>query len=113
MFGWDGDDVVTFAGWHEPSERWNGWACPFFDLETVRAIADATTALDGRETVLIREDGSVWLSTSSEDEPYQVETRRLADGETVFGVGAGAWVWDDVSQIMPDLGDPDEMRVIN
>ena len=118
VFSWDGDNAPEFDGWHNPEERWNGFAVPYFELDTVREIASACNAMraddpDAYDVVEIRDytepdkGVSVWVHT--DDDAYEVETRTLADGQTVYSVGGWAWTWDDVRTLMPDLTDPDDV----
>ena len=111
VFSWDGDNAPGFDGWHKPEERWNGFACPYFDLDTVRAIAFAAAELaddepDAYDVVEIRDDGTVWVTSTSDVEPYEVPTTEHG-GQTLYGVGAWCWTWDDLRTLMPDPTEPD------
>jgi len=116
VFSWDGEHAPQFVGWHFPEERWNGFAVPWFDLETVREIAAATAELgEGYDVVEIRDDAdapegvSVWITANPDDgHTYETETTTTRDGQTLYAVGGWCWTWDDVRTLMPDLTEPDD-----
>ena len=97
-FAGDGPKV---AGVHDPSVRWNGWACPRFTLDAVRDLA-AWLAVqdpdDGYDTVSV--DGDRVTVTTYDGETYDV--RPHDDG--LYGVGAYAWVWSEVDDDTPAMG---------
>jgi hypothetical protein len=80
--------------------RWNGWAVPFFTLETVRVIAGAVSAdLDDPTTVTL-DDGGVWLRGQWEYEDPRGERIDpvMIDGVAHYGVGAMSWCWHEVDE---------------
>lgn len=93
VFDWAGDGPKV-AGVHDPSVRWNGWACPRFTLETVRDLAAWIDAQgdDDYERVIVTDNGRVFMT--KDDEGWTSEVPADADG--LYGVGAYAWVWSEV-----------------
>lgn len=55
-----------FPGFHDPADRWNGWACPYFPPGTAEAVAD-----------YLGEPADIWPR----------------DSRGRIGVGAGGFVW--------------------
>jgi len=105
-----------FAGWHDPANRWNGFAVPFFTLDTVRAIAGVVNPWhdsgDSPERIDIDDIGRVWCVSTycdgdgeSRDEVEPV----CVDGIDVFPVGGWAWTWEESGDACPvchELPDP-------
>ena len=91
-FTFDGESFVD--GWHDPSVRWNGFACPLFDVAGVRAIADMIASFPGSEdftTVTINEWGTVFYESPDGDE--YVCDPVIVDGAELYPVGSHGWVW--------------------
>lgn len=68
----DGDDR-GFPGWHDPAERWNGWACPRFTRSTLISILGDGSAASG----LIMEwlDGAIrWSDPDGAPALFRPET---------------------------------------
>lgn len=90
------DDLGEWQGVHIPTERWNGFACPMFTLDTCREIAEVINALEGNcERVDVTDDGrvfTVWLDGDNGEEPREVEPLRVA-GADFFPLGSHGWVW--------------------
>jgi hypothetical protein len=93
------DDVEnSFAGFYNPRERWNGWACPFFPVDECARILEWIGQYQDELEIGFRlsgdtlecareiEDGVEWLPTPS----------RVVDGVEVFPLGAWCWVWDEI-----------------
>ena len=105
-FSIDGEDRIF--GWHNPTLRWNGFACPYFPIESVREIKawlDKVAAETPREDVQrleIDSDGRVWWAEDEydpriEEKPVNTE-HRLRDDPSfpdvpVYSIGAFGWVW--------------------
>lgn len=90
-FTFDGETFVD--GWHDPSVRWNGFACPFFDLVGVRAIGDMIASFsdgDDWETVTVR-DGVAYYESYDGDE-YVCDPVTV-DGVKLYPVGSHGWAW--------------------
>lgn len=112
------DDMLYVEGIHNPNHRWNGWACPMFPLESVKVICeflkpqleDKDCLANGELYLMI--DGVVH-SKSLDDETQTIEstepvTPEVIDGVEYYNIGAGGWIWDDVT--IPDFGDDAESR---
>ena len=86
-------------GFHDPATRWNGWACPWFPIESVEIIA-AWINTQGTERLTVDSDGVWVLDTEELDEVtpdprgWRVD-RIVHDGVELFGVGCGGWVWKE------------------
>ena len=105
-FSLDGGNRIF--GWHDPTFRWNGFACPYFPIESVRQIKlwlDRVAAEHpGEETprLEIDSDGRVWWAEDAydpriEEKPVNAE-HRLRDDPSfpavpVHSIGAFAWIW--------------------
>lgn len=106
------DGGLYVEGMHIPSNRWNGWAKPIFPLESVQVIAtflDDNLA-DFREGgIVVMVDGVPhWKELDESDGEVMLYPilPQVVNGTEYFEVGAGGWVWDDVT--IPDFGDDEE-----
>ena len=91
-FTFDGETWVE--GWHNPATRWNGFACPYFDAEGVRKIADMIATFPDKDdytTVTFGEHGTVFYESPDGDE--YVCDGVIVDGVEYFPVGSHGWVW--------------------
>ena len=98
------DDEIPYPAWID-DRRWNGFAMPFFTRDVVdRVIAD--TFGWARFAV---EDGVPTVRTTDDDPSYSVDDVAVplveVDGVTLYGIGAGSWVWDEVMGVCSDCGD--------
>lgn len=90
------DDIVKAVGITNGT-RWNGWECPFFDLEEAKKIIEGQTpkseCLENRCTYYeISMDGLHVISTC-EDGVF-VEDSILVDGVRYYPIGYMNWVWE-------------------
>jgi hypothetical protein len=99
-FGIDPEDTRdVFAGWHDPRQRWNGWATPRFDRAEVERIIEWVARTDRSEDApRFRWDGEVLVQ---DDPPYQDDpgyepTRYEADEAGRYSVGSWSWTWSEV-----------------
>lgn len=91
------DDGTEFWGYHIPSQRWNGFACPSFPLAEVVRIAELVNGWidegDSCERIVV--DGQrVWSVWQDGDEYDKQEiVPHVVDGVKVYPVGSHGWVW--------------------
>jgi len=95
------DQFGPVPGIHNPDNNWNGFAIPFFPIESVAIIQDATNALaatdmDGTFVITIDDEGVWELDTSNLDEMpdargYLVGVK-VIDGINYYAVG-DSWTW--------------------
>jgi len=82
-----------FRGWTD-CQVWNGWEKPRFDRATCEAILKW---IEGVKSQYDRgRDAFITISQDGEEEAWPVESITIVDGSeiTVYGLGAGAWVWE-------------------
>jgi hypothetical protein len=94
------DHFGSVVGYHNPNHRWNGWATPWFPIESVRIIQGR---LDQGTKITIDDDG-VWLWREDEIEDMTdprgfLEESINVDGVRMWDIGQGGWCWyeDEVS----------------
>lgn len=85
-FSWDGNQ--WFKGKHRPSINWNGFACPYFDYDTAKAIL--ATCEDSK--VHYDADRDMWVHEYMDDPPFEYEGI-LFDGVKMYAIGAWNWTW--------------------
>mgnify|MGYP003139636141 CR=1 FL=1 len=95
-----GDDSDLFSGWHDPSQRWNGFATPMFDLQTVRKIASlidrwAKEAPDV-DMCLVEIDDAGQVFYVSDWGRDVIRPVVMLDGEPLWEIGMGAWTWQEM-----------------
>ncbi len=95
-------------GLHNPWHRWNGWATPWFPIESVvkiqAAIERQNKENDGQyvQHFTIDDDG-VWLWVEDNADEYddprgRLEACTVVDGVTLYDIGQGGWCWDEVTK---------------
>ena len=87
----------SFEGWTD-GRRWNGWEMPYFERSEAERLIRWLG--DGRARFNAEGDAFVTLSQDGEEEVWQAQSVVISDGSKlrVYGVGAGAWVWDEVER---------------
>ena len=96
------DGEGSFVGYHEPDVRWNGWACPFFPIESVREIAALTAQMAAEmpeedfDVIEVDDDGRVFYTSREcgrvEERPCFEQAHR---GQALYAIGAGGWCWSE------------------
>ena len=84
------DGERYYPGWHDPSVRWNGWACPRFARDTAIQIAKDATVQEG-DSYTVSDDGKAiitYMEGSGEPERFEV------DDDGLFHIGASSWTWE-------------------
>lgn len=105
LFGIDAtgpDD--TFQGWHDPAERWNGFAVPVFPRHEVERIIQwvIRTGPTDAPPDRFEWDGTDLVHHEADhiDEPGYTPLRYrpidLGSGEPVYAIGAAYWTWSVV-----------------
>lgn len=81
--------------------RWNGWAVPYFDRETVSVIAELLERdrLDDDDPYIVF-DGEVvrLVQPRNDDEPSQVVDPVVIDGKLMYSVGGMDWCWHELDE---------------
>ena len=104
----DIDDIYRDAlgaplvGWTR-GERWNGWACPRFELAEAHQIAAANNAVAGEWRFTFDAATATFTlhdATNPDDpEHFAPEPLETAEGlRTVYAIGAWAWCWDEIEE---------------
>lgn len=81
---------------------WNGWACPYFELETAKEIAEFCSLPEEPFTITYNAVKDVFECVEGIDpeDTHEVPSQVIntVDGlKTVYALGAYGWVWDDHS----------------
>jgi hypothetical protein len=95
------DQFGPVPGIHNPANHWNGFAVPFFPMDSVQAIQNVTntlaaTDIDGGVIITIDDEGVWELDTNNLDDMpdargYLVGSMTV-DGVTYYAVG-DSWTW--------------------
>lgn len=88
-----------YEGYHIPSERWNGWAVPYFVKEVIDKLINA---MQEHEIKIVFDEKNekyiVSFKDSDEIEEYTKEIIETAEGKKeVYSVGGGSWIWYEYS----------------
>jgi hypothetical protein len=85
-----------FYGWTD-GKSWNGWAMPYFEFTEAKRVVDVLTESKGRYDA----DGDCFVTfdTDGADENWESQTITLLGNQQmkVYGIGAGAWIWEEQS----------------
>lgn len=101
--GYFGIDVnnVYYEGYSDPSFRWNGWACPYFEKNVADYIAIRVSVDDNYSLYYDKEkDMYVLLEYENgelvETDYFEKRIINTPEGiKEVYPIGAGNWIWDD------------------
>lgn len=94
-FSVEGADA-EFQGWTR-GQLWNGWAMPYFEFSEAQRVIEALTDPKGKYDA--ERDCFVSANGDGEEEIWQAERIAVLGGQhvKVYGIGAGAWIWDEVT----------------
>lgn len=78
------------------NQRWNGWAMPWFTLESARALMNDIPEVKYDEKL----DRFTCQFDSRDDIDEFTPVTITVDGQPlkVYGIGAGFWVWDECDE---------------
>jgi hypothetical protein len=102
----DPDNGGAFLAYISPT-RWNGWACPYFAEDAVRAMAATFEHEDGSPALALDGEGAALVVTitngpsghDADGTPWEPQTILPVDigGAPYWCVGGWSWVWSEVS----------------
>lgn len=93
QFTFDGERF--FEGEHDPSVRWNGFACPIFSRDVAVDVALYTAEGQGK-AVFDDDTGEIRIDYWDEDCSIDDEFVLLDDGR--YAVGGFSWAWQVKSE---------------
>jgi hypothetical protein len=109
-FSWDdgGGGTPWFEGFHDPAQRWNGWACPLFSKDEGLRVAELSARLAAEdpeaagEVVAWDEDRSLFTVSdpARPGEPAAEVGPVVLGGQVLYPIGSRAWTWSE--QGLPD-----------
>lgn len=85
----------TFAGF-TAGETWNGFACPYFTLEQAQHIVRAHQNLGLAAGYDRERDEFFFTLEHGAEEGSELYGPVSTGGLTVYPIGAGSWIWDEV-----------------
>lgn len=102
VLGWFRIDGPAFRGWHDPADRWNGWATPSFpraEVERIIAWIDLTTDPDDDFRMVFRWRGpELTVFERQGDDVHEI----VYPGHGgCYALGAGAWTWECIDDDGP------------
>lgn len=85
-----------FQGWTN-GRRWNGWAMPYFEHSEAERVIEILTDPKGKYDV--GRDCFISTNGDGEEDVWPVEIIHALGGPElqVHGVGAGAWIWEEIT----------------
>lgn len=101
-FSWD-DGNLSFAGWHNTEERWNGWARPYFALDQARAITEHINGNESPTQFAWDGDRLLWKEEDGDWDEIHCTTLRINGDEVkTWPIGSGYWTWSAVNDFDED-----------
>lgn len=92
------EEFGHWEGVHIPSEKWNGFACPLFTLDTCKSIAELVNALPANDEVIeVTNEKVISIYLGNGEREVEEVLPVFVDGVAMFPLGAGGWVWDVVT----------------
>lgn len=91
----------NFTGYSNEKDNWNGWACPYFELEDALEVLETMEGVRFHHHRKLSDGGHVlcWLDDDEEMHILESEVIETSSGEEVevFGVGVCQWCWQGVN----------------
>lgn len=84
-----------YHGFHQPSHRWNGWACPFFSEEVAHQMMDDLRK-DGYRAEYHKAADSFYVKHQDDEASHKFEpVLATIDGEEkkLYSIGGFLWCW--------------------
>lgn len=78
------------AAYLDPTEEWNGWACPYFERAEVERMAAWLPEFDDS---LVYDEESDAFSTTYDPDLTETFPGTDIDGRHLYPIGAGSWTW--------------------
>jgi hypothetical protein len=100
------DQFGGVIGIHNPDNNWNGFAMPFFPMQSVLILQNVTnlwaaTDMDSSVVITVDDDGVWELDTDNLDEMPDARGYLVGnitvDGVTYYAVG-DSWAWEVIDQ---------------
>ena len=90
------DDMPAHRAYLDPEERWNGWACPWFEFDEVMKMNEwLPTIQDERITYDAETDT---FTVSDGYEITEEVSGKDIDGMHLYPIGNGIWIWLEEEQ---------------
>jgi hypothetical protein len=90
---------VWFKG-YTANQHWNGWECPYFEMDEAKRIAEAFEREYGTILEYNEETDTFLLWDEAYDEPEEFKGIDISFGGQpirVYAIGAFGWCWVDES----------------
>lgn len=87
--------IGPFEAWSD-GEEWNGWAAPFFERAEADRVLSEIRATGGQGNFDAAQDVFNFFDRATEEwqeSPSEV-IGTPSGSRTVYGIGAGDWIWD-------------------
>ena len=90
-------------GVHNPLHRWNGFATPYFPIDSVLRVKEVVEQEQDYPQKFTIDDEGVWYWVEDYADEYDDPRGRLEasiefDGVTMYDIGNGGWCWDEVTE---------------
>jgi hypothetical protein len=85
---------TEFQGWTK-GQLWNGWEMPYFEFGEAQRVIEMLTDPKGKYDA--ERDCFVSPNSDGEEDIWEAVNVTMLGGATVkvYGIGAGAWIWDE------------------
>jgi hypothetical protein len=92
------DEPPYFEGKHDPTDHWNGWACPTFDWKNAVKVAQWMNRMNKKygqsnETAVILEEQRTIILVSYDASYDGNECGTQVFKGPTYAIGAGSWCW--------------------
>lgn len=93
------ENNFTFKGIYNPQVNWNGWKCPYFDLETAKKILNTQCIEACKDSDLSYYTISEYPNGIIEHHSEGVEFSKCVtfEGIDYYPIGGYNWVWEKVT----------------
>lgn len=87
-----------YTGW-TTGEVWNGWACPYFEIEVARRVAADYASANAAEgaTAEFDENTNAFRFLDPVQGEWEVYEGFEEDGRMLYPIGTQYWTWTEVT----------------
>ena len=84
-------------------DHWNGWACPYFEVNEAMLIMQQYNESDPDSVMLYSESSDTFMLYDRDNKElteWKGGNHQTTDGiKHLYGIGAGYWIWDDMGDL--------------
>lgn len=85
----------------EDGMSWNGWVCPWFDVDQSWRLVQAADGY-GLPPLVFDAEKNAYMTPASEAFEGEVFEAKVIDGRVLYPIGNRSWIWDEFTEPTED-----------